>query len=161
MYRWAVYLDNKCSEEQPKAWSVVGKFEIKKNPEILYHGADLTEETPPQRTVRQIGMFDTKAFVSVIVWPRFSQSCVSPLVPFIWPKQRLQRLLFPLTVWTQGPAHSEQSCKTEANQAHCLQRQGAQFWASAVNNLHDGERAKIVLMVVMMTTRYKMVSIKL
>ena len=43
MYKWAVYLNNKCSEEQPEAWSVVGKFEGKKKRKTqtsTIHGAD-------------------------------------------------------------------------------------------------------------------------
>lgn len=30
MYKWAVYLNNKCSKEQPEALSVVGKLKKKR-----------------------------------------------------------------------------------------------------------------------------------
>lgn len=33
MYKWAVYLNNKCSKEQPEALSVVGKLLKKKKKE--------------------------------------------------------------------------------------------------------------------------------
>lgn len=46
MYKWAVYLNNTCSKEQPEAWSVVGKFKKRKNPNIFYRGADISEEMP-------------------------------------------------------------------------------------------------------------------
>lgn len=71
MYKWAVYLNNKCSKEQPEAWSVVGKLKKqtkkeKKNPNIYYHGADKLEEMPIKQP--RWGFRTQKTFVSLFNW---------------------------------------------------------------------------------------------
>lgn len=59
MYKWAVYLNNKCSKEQPEALSVVWKKKRKKRKtqNIRYHGVDKLEDA--HQTI-QMSMRDAK-----------------------------------------------------------------------------------------------------
>lgn len=64
MYKWAVYLNNKCSKEQPEALSVVGKLKKKKRKKIqnfCRRGADKLEDT--HWTAKMRMLHNTKTFV--------------------------------------------------------------------------------------------------
>lgn len=130
MYKWAVYLNNKCSKEQPEAWSVVGK--IKKKKKRKTQTSTIVALTNWKRCPSNNPDERHKTFVSLFMTHRLSGICqtVSFSVPLVWPKRRLnvkrkwldpERLLYP-TVQTQGLASSQQSCKTGANHANCLQK---------------------------------------
>lgn len=157
MYKWAVYLNNKCSKEQPEALSVVwggGKKQIQIS--IRYHGADKLEEMPTKllrwgcRTQKHLCRSLTHQLSGIC-------QTVSFLVHLVWPKPRLnielkqldpERLLYPSTVQAQGLTRSQQSCKTVANHANCLRKakssmsiSSKQFiwWRKSNNSSNDGD----------------------
>lgn len=125
MYKWAVYLNNKCSEEQPEAWSVVGNFEGKKEKPKHPLFMVLTNWK------RCLSNNPQNICVFIYLTHQLSGICqtVSFTEPLVWPEQRLsvkrlapERLLYPSTVQTQGLTRSQQSCKTVAHHASCLQK---------------------------------------
>lgn len=123
MYKWAVYLNNKCSKEQPEAWSVVRKIKKRKTQTstimALTNWKRCSSNNP--RETQIICVFDSSGICQT----------VSFSVPLVWPKRRInveleqldpERLLYPSTVQTQGLTRSQRSCKAVASHANCLQK---------------------------------------
>lgn len=134
MYKWVVYLNNKCSKEQPKAWSVVGKCEIKKNPKNHYHGAGKLEEMPfntAQRRMLDTGNIRVSVFKDLKNFCQFSGSL----------RLKEEHLLHSLTVQHMDSLALSRAVKLRTIMLIVYKRQKAPCWALAVNNLHDRERA--------------------
>lgn len=128
MYKWAVYLNNKCSEEQPEAWSVVGKIKNQKKKKRKTQTSTIMALTNWKRCSSKNP--DETQNICVFIYLTYQPSGIwkTVSVPLVWPKRRLdvKRLdperLFLSTVRTQGLTRSQQSCKTVANHANCLQK---------------------------------------
>lgn len=120
-----MYLNNKCSKEQPKAWSVV-----RRKTKILYHCAANWKRCP-LNTPNEVRHKSICVFIYLT--HQLSGIChtVSFSGPLVWPKRRLsvklkgldqERFLCRSIVQTQGLTRSKHSCTTVAHHANCLQK---------------------------------------
>lgn len=139
MYKWTVYLNNKHSEEEPQAWSVVRKKKInlKFNIALQQNLKRCSFNTPKEARHKNH------------LWTPHPTQMEAQRQIQSWPRA------FPVFPTDGGLTASLRSCVTAAHRANCLQKgkERAPWWASAVNNLQGGERPTLVAMVVMMTLR--------
>lgn len=134
MYKWAVYLNNKCSKKNQRLWSVVGKTEKKERKsqtsaiKALTNWKRCPSSNPDDDDRHKIICVSILIGSSVI---RDLSNSVSFSVPLVRQQQRLnfqlkrldpKRLLYPSTVQAQGLTGSGQSCKPVVNHANCLQK---------------------------------------
>lgn len=159
MYKWAVYLNNKCSKEQPEALSVVWGGRKKTNKSKTFAIMALTSWKRCPSNYPDEGVRHKNICVILQLTHQLSGICqtVSFWEHLIWPKPRLntelkqldpERLLYPSTVQAQGLTRSQQSCKTVANHANCLRKakssmsiSSKQFiwWRKSNNSSNDGD----------------------
>lgn len=133
MYKWTVYLNNKCSKEQPQAWSVVRK--CKNNKRAQFGGAvHLTPRISEE----------AKTFASLLIWLIKYQEFVTPVSHPLSDKYEdsAENLLKKKKKgWVKSISSMVRRRRLMPSWPIILftKRQQTSCWASAVNNLKDAE----------------------